>query len=112
MFMNCSGSKRGNRVLESLTFKGVQHPEEADPSPRRVMEVMCSIPERSVLSVTVLTGESADRALMPVSVVVRVSIWLEIDHRTEVRMEVMLSLGLIHRVRQQPSLLKGTSSIP
>ena len=42
-----------------------------DLSPRREMEVMCSIPERSVPSVAVIIVESADRALMPASVVLR-----------------------------------------
>ena len=40
------------------------------------MEVRCSVPERTVLSVAMLTMESADRALMSASVVVRAGTWL------------------------------------
>ena len=40
------------------------------------MEVKCSVPERSVLSVVMLTLESADRALRPTSVAVRAGTWL------------------------------------
>ena len=54
----------------------------------------------------VLTMESADRALMPASVAVTVGTWLRITHRNEVRLEVMLSLGLIHRMKQHPILLR------
>ena len=91
-------SKRGNRVLGTLTFRGTHHLEEEDPSPRRAMEVICSIPERIVLSVAVLTVESANRALMLASVTVRVGTLLRTSHRREVILEIMLSLGLIHRM--------------
>ena len=64
------------------------------------MEVRYSVQRRTVLSVAELTVESADRALMPSLVVVRVGTWSEIVHKTEVRLEVMLSLGQIHRVQQ------------
>ena len=64
-------SKRGNRVLGTLTFKGVQHLEKADSSLRREMEVMCSVLKRSVTSVSLITMESADRALMSTSVLER-----------------------------------------
>ena len=92
-----------------ILISRVQHLEEADLSPRRVMEVRCSVPKKTVV---VLTVESADRLQMSVSVALRVGIWLETSHRKEVRLEVMLSLGLIHRVQQQPSNLRGTSSMP
>ena len=105
-------SRMGSRVLGILIDRRVQHVEEANPSPRREMKVRCSIPKTTVLSVVVLIVESADRALMPVLVVVRVGIWLETAHKIEVRLEVMLSLGLIHRVQQHSSLLRGTSSMP
>ena len=97
------GSKRGNRVQGTLSFGGMQHLEKADPSPRGEMKVICSVPERTILSVAVLTVESADRALMPTSVAVRAGTWLRTAHRTGIRIEVMLSLVLIHRVQQQPS---------
>ena len=71
----------------------------------------CSV-LKIVLSVDELTVESADRALMPGSVVVRVDTWSETVHRTEVRLEVMLSLGLSHRVQQQPTLPRGIDFIP
>ena len=83
----------------------------ADLNLRGVTEVRCSVLRRTVLSVAELTVESADRALMPASVVVRVDTWSETLHRTEVRLEVMLSLGLSHRVQQQPNLLRGTNSM-
>ena len=105
-------SRRGNRVLEILTLREIQHLEEADPNPRGAIEVRCSIPKTTVLSVAVLIVESADRALMRVSVAIRVVILLETAHWTEVRLEVMLNLGLIHRLKQQPSLLRGTSFMP
>ena len=105
-------SKRGNRVQGTLTFRGVHHLEEEDSSPRRAMEVICSLPERTMLIVVVLTMESADRALMPVLVAVRAGTWLRTVHRTGVRLEVMLILGLIHRVKQQLSFLRGTGSTP
>ena len=56
--------------------------------------------------------ESKDRAVMPVFVAVRVGIWLESAHITKVRVEVMLSLGLINRVQHHPNLLRDTSSMP
>ena len=75
------------------------------------MEERCSVLSRIVLSVAELTAESEDRVIMLASVAVRVGTWLETPHRPEVRMEVMLSLGQIHRVQQQPSLLRGTCSM-
>ena len=110
--MSSLGSRRGNRVPGILIPRGVHHQEEADLSPRRAIEVRCSVPKRIVLSVAVLTVESADRALMPVSVAVRVGIWLKTSHRTKVRLEVILSLDLINRVQQQARLLRGTSFMP
>ena len=59
-----------------------------------------------MLIVVVLTMESADRALMPTSVTVREGTWLRTAHRNEVRLEVMLSLGLIHRMQQLSSFLR------
>ena len=106
--MSSLGSRRGNRVPGILIPRGVQHQEEADLSPRRAMEVRCSVPKRIVLSVAVLTVESADRALMPESIAVRVGTLLETACRTEVMLEVIVSLSLIHRVQQQLSLLGGT----
>ena len=66
------GSRRGSRVLGILISRGVQHLEEADPNPRGAIEVRCSVQGRLVLSEAELTLENVDRALMPVSVVVRV----------------------------------------
>ncbi len=94
------GSKRGNRVMGILILRGVLHLQEADLSPRRAMEVRCSVQRRLVLSVAEITVENADRALMPASVVVRVDTWSETVHRIEVRLEVMLSQGLSHIVQQ------------
>ena len=105
-------SRRGNRVLGILTLRGVQHREVADLNLRGATEVRCSVLRRTVLSVAKLTVESANRALMPASVVVRVDTWSETVHRIEVRLEVMLSLDLTHRVQQQPSLPRGTNSTP
>ena len=76
------------------------------------MEVRYSVLRKIVLSVAELTVESADMALMPASVAIRVGTWLETSHRTEVRLGAMLSLGLIHRVQQQPSLLIGIDFTP
>ena len=67
--------RRGNRVLVILTLREIQHLEEADPNPRGAMEVRCSIQGRIVLCVAELTLENVDRALMLVSVVVRVDTW-------------------------------------
>ena len=106
------GSRRGSRVLGTLILKGVQHLEETNLRPRREMEVRCSVLKRTVLSVAMLIVESADRVLMPALVAVKVGTWLETADRTEVRLEVMLSLCLIHRVQQPPSLLRGTDSMP
>ena len=62
------------------------------------MEVRCCFPERNVLNVVVVTVKSANRALIPSSCAVRVDTWLENAHRIEVRLKVMLSLGLILRI--------------
>ena len=59
-FMISPDLRRGIRVQGTLTLNRVQHPEEADPSTRRAMEVMCSIPKRNVASVDVFTVDSAD----------------------------------------------------
>ena len=40
------------------------------------MEVRCSVPKRTVLIVTVLIVESADPTVIPISVAIRVGIWL------------------------------------
>ena len=104
--------RRGNRVLVILTLREIQHLEEVDPNPRGAMEVRCSVQRRLVLSVAELTLENADRALMPALVVVRVDTLSEIVPRTEVRLGVMLSLGLHHRVKQQSSLPRGTDFMP
>ena len=47
------------------------------------MEVRCNVPEWTVLSVVVLTRDSADRELMPASVVVRAGLWLRTAHIEE-----------------------------
>ena len=72
-------SKRGNRVHGTLTFRGVQHLEVEEPSPRSTMEVICSVPERTVLSVAMLTLRSEDRALMLILVAVRAGTWLRMN---------------------------------
>ena len=105
------GSRRGSRVLGILITIGVKKLKEADLSPRREMEVRYSVQKSTIISVVVLTMESAEIALIPALVAVRVGIWLDSAHITEVRLEVMLSLGLNHRVQKQPSLIRGTSSI-
>ena len=97
-FVRSPVSRRGNRVWGILTLRGVKHLEEADLNPRGAMEVRYSVLRKIVLSVAELTVESADMALMPASVVVRVDTWSETVHRTEVRLEVMLILGLTHIV--------------
>ena len=51
--------RRGIRVQGIVTIRGVQHLQEANPRPRRAMEVMSSVPERNVASVAVFTMESA-----------------------------------------------------
>lgn len=76
------------------------------------MEVRCSILERTVLGVAMLTMESADRELMLASVVVLAGTWSRIAYKKEVWLEVMLNLGPIHRMLQQPSLLRETGSTP
>ena len=105
-------SRRGNRVLGILTLRGVQHREVADLNLKGATEVRCSVLRRTVLSVAELTVESADRALLPAMVVVRVDTWSETVHKTKVRLEVMLSLGLTLRVQLQSSLPRGTDSMP
>ena len=76
------------------------------------MEVRGSIPERTILCVEMLTVESADRALMTVSIEIIAGTWLRTAHRTAVRLEVMLILGPIHRVQLHPVLPRGTNSTP
>ena len=76
------------------------------------MEVRCSVTERTVLSVVVLGVERIYMVLIPSSIDVREGTWLRSTHIKEVKLEVMLHLGLIHRVQQQPSNLRGTSSMP
>ena len=51
-----------------------------------------------MLSVVEITVQNADGALMPASVVVRVDIWSETIPKIEVRLKVMLILGLPHKV--------------
>ena len=70
----------------------MQHLKEADPRPRMAIEVICSVLERIVISVVMLTLGSADRAVMPVSVVVRAGTWSWTVHRTGVMLDVMLNL--------------------
>ena len=72
----------------------------------------CSVPQSTVLSVSLFIVESADREPMSASVAVRAGIWLRTAHRKEVGLEVMLSLVLIYRMQQKPSLLRGTGSTP
>ena len=43
--------RRGIKVQETLTLRGVQHLKKVDPSQRRAIEVMCNIPERNVARV-------------------------------------------------------------
>ena len=76
------------------------------------MEVRRIILKRTMLSVAELIVKSVDKALMPASVAVIVGNLLRTSHRKEVRLEVMLSLVLIHRMQQQPSILRGTRSTP
>ena len=72
----------------------------------------CGVPKKRVPSVAVINVESADKALMPSSVAERLGTWSRTANRTRIRLEVMLSLGRIHRVKQQPILLRGTGSTP
>ncbi|XP_019070255.1 uncharacterized mitochondrial protein AtMg00860-like [Solanum lycopersicum] len=58
-----------------------------------------------------LTVESADKALMTASVVVRSGTQLTSAIRKEVRLDVTLSLGLIRRMQQQQRLLRGTGHV-
>ena len=74
--------------------------------------MICSVPKMIVLSVAVLTVESANGALMHVLVAVRLGTWSRTSYRIGVRLEVMLILGLIHRFKQHPLLLRGTGSTP
>ena len=83
-----------------------------DPSPRSAMEVMCSVIERTMPSVAVLRVESEYRALMPELFVEGRGTWSRCANRTGVKMEVMLNLGIIIGIQQQPSLLRGTFSTP
>ena len=92
--------KRGNRVQGTLIQRRVQRLEEIDLTLRSAMQVRCNVPEKTILSVVVLTVESANMAVILASIVVRVGTWLEIAHRTEVWQGVILSLGLIHREQQ------------
>ena len=87
-------------------------PREGKLEPKKGNGGQTEHPNRTILSVSDLTVKSADKALMRASITVRVGTWLEIAHRTEVRLELMLNLGLIHRVQQQPSLVGGRSSMP
>ena len=59
-----------------------------------------------MLCVAILTVENADSALISSSVVGRADIWLRNAHRTGVRLEVILSLGLIQTVQKKSSLLR------
>ena len=68
-------SRRGNRVLGIVTLRGVQHLGEADPNRRGAIKVRYSVLRRTMLSVTELTMESVDRALVPATVVVRLDTW-------------------------------------
>ena len=54
-----------------------------------------------MLCVAILTVENADSALISSSVVGRADIWLRNAHRTGVRLEVILSLGLIQTVQKK-----------
>ena len=69
-------------------------------------------PRKECVKCDMLIVKSADGALMPISVTVRAGTWLRTAHRKEVRMEVMLRLGLIHRMQRQSSILRGTNSTP
>ena len=60
----------------------------------------------------VLTLDSADKVVMSTSVAVRANTWLRTAYRKEVCLEVMLSLGLIHRMQENLSLLRGIGSNP
>ena len=81
--MSSPRSRRGNKVHGILTLKGVQHLKEADLNPTGAMEVRCSVLRRTVLSVPELTVESADSALMPASILVRVDTLSETIQRIE-----------------------------
>ena len=105
-------SRGGNRFLGTLTLIGVKHLKEANLSQKWSMEVRCSALRRTVLSVDEITVESADMVQMPASVVVRVDTWSDTVQKTEVRLELILNLGLTNRVHQQPSLPRGTNFMP
>ena len=102
--------KRGNRVQGTLSSRGVQHLQDTNPSPRREIEMRFSVLKRTVLSVAVLTIDTAYRALISALVAVRVSTLLRTANRKEVRLDVMLSLGIIHRMQPLSCLLRGIAS--
>ena len=56
-------------------------------------------PRRTLLSVSELIVDKAGRLLMPALIVVRRDTCSETIHKTEVRQEVTLSLGLTHKVK-------------
>ena len=97
--LSIPGSRRGNRVWGILTLRGLQHLEKADLNRRGAMEVRGNVPRITMLSVAELKVDCANRELMPASVVVRVDTWSETIHRKKVRLEVILILGLTHRVQ-------------
>ena len=100
----------GNRVLGIQILKRVMHLKVAELSPRRAMEVGCSALDRTVLSVVVLTVESADMAYCGCDKSGHMVNYCR--YKKEVKMEVMLILGLIHRMQKQSSLLRGICSTP
>ena len=51
-------SKSGNKVQGTLTLKGVQHQEKADQIPGMAMEMRCSVPQMTVIRVSLVTVES------------------------------------------------------
>lgn len=86
--------QRGIRVPRSLTLKGAS-PKEGRPKPKKGNGVDVH-PRWSVPCVNILIVKSADRTLKPAFVAGKAGTWSIIAHRTGVRLEVMLMIGLIN----------------
>ncbi|XP_069149754.1 uncharacterized protein [Solanum lycopersicum] len=86
--------KKGQKSSRNSNPQRNTTPRGCSPQPKRDNVCDMQLQRRPVLSVADITVENEERELMPSSVVVKVDTWSETVPRTEVRLEVMLNLGL------------------
>ena len=104
--------KKGHQSLGNSNSQRSASPREGRPEPKNVNRGDVQRPIKECGKYGRIHSAESRLGKMPASIAERVNTWSGTVHKIRVRLEVMLILGLIPRMPLQPSLLRGTKSIP